>query len=169
MRINQPHCLCVDSHAYILFPFGHIKLLKTKKKVKPPEAPILWPPDGRANSLEKALMLGKTDGKRRRGQQRSRWLDGITDSMDMSLSQLREMAKWSEQYLLMAKTWSCFWKQHHLQNTSSESALGENSPPLAFHQRHSNWNLQHYFSSCWGWLHSLIMRISSNFSNTNHA
>ena len=42
----------------------------------------------RANSLEKTLMLGKTEGKRRRGQQRIRWLDKITDSMDMSLSKL---------------------------------------------------------------------------------
>ena len=40
----------------------------------------------RTNSLEKTLMLGKTEGKRRRGQQRIRWLDGITDSVDMSLS-----------------------------------------------------------------------------------
>ena len=47
----------------------------------------------RANSLEKTLMLGKIEGRRRRGCQRTRGLDGITDSMDMSLSNLREMGK----------------------------------------------------------------------------
>ena len=53
------------------------------------ETPILWPPDARADSLEKTLMLGKTEDRRRRGWQKMRWVDGITNLMDMSWTNSR--------------------------------------------------------------------------------
>ena len=55
------------------------------------EAPVFWLPDVRTDLLEKTLMLGKIEGRRRRGRQRMRWLYGITDTMDMGLGGLREL------------------------------------------------------------------------------
>ena len=64
----------------------------------------------RADSLEKTLMLGKSEGRRRREQQRVRWLDSITDSTDMNLSKLRELAKDREDWRAVvhgvAKSWT---------------------------------------------------------------
>ena len=77
----------------------------------------------RTDSLKNTLMLGKTVSKRRRGQQRKRWLDGITDSMEMSLSKLWEIVKEGQGSLACCSPWGC-------KQSDMPELLNNNNPPL---------------------------------------
>ena len=75
------------------------------------ETPILWPPDAESYSFEKTLMLGKIEGRRKRGRQRMRWLDGITDTMDMGLGGLWKAWRASVHGVAKSRTWLSDWTE----------------------------------------------------------
>ena len=99
---------------------------------------LMW----RTDSSEKTLILGKIEGRRRRGRQRMRWLDGITNSMDMSLSKLRELAMNRE--ALQDLTEWLNWTEHththtHTHNTNTDT------------HTHHIWTVLHFIWTLWYW------------------
>ena len=102
------------------------------------ETPILWPPMQKADSLEKSLMLGKTEGRRKRGWQRTRWLDDIIYSMDMSLSELREIEEDKEAWCAAihrvpgSQTWLSNWTTVTITQLIPFTCFALSPPPFLY-------------------------------------
>ena len=88
---KTPECPLGCKEVQPVHPKGNQSWMFFERTDAEAETPIIWPPHAKSWSLEKSLMLGGIGGRRRRGRQRMRWLDGITDLMDLSLSDLREL------------------------------------------------------------------------------
>ena len=131
------------------------------------ETPILWPPDAKHWLIGKTLILGKVEGRRRRGQQRTGWLDGITDSMDMSLSKLPEMVKdgeaccspWGHKESAMTEQLSNNSNLKYLELLWKGDKVLRNASFLSL--------LKPYFSSFYRIIHLNLKNVGMNLSNTS--